>query len=348
MSGQRNSFYKERTVPQIRALRTRDIYRPRGLTHKLLDLDPAEESLIICFPIIPARFKRHNGSWREAALKCAKHGNLIKLSQPKLKKDALASPEIPLTVRERDLSALQQMPEELIPYIGYCYEPVWSRDKEIRIVPADSLLEGTRLFAFAENIGGKIEVKPYDDSRAVEEKGAEVVVRIPSRRKGEPAYLVKLVHIPVFANNQRKALAWSLKSRAGEGAGPLYEVYSTIAYRFLEDPSQSDTFTFFEQTVAAHIATLGYYWNKKNFVPMEMSPLALSSKALAEFYRRVCNNFLIRDPTVTKKPYLRKPYRAEKSILLMRAVGALGHDATLFWDPQRDGSMRTYDWSIPS
>ena len=68
---------------------------------------------------------------------------------------------------------------------------------------------------------------------------------------------------------------------------------------------------------------------------MEMNPFALSSKLEAEFYINLCNNLIIFDPSLKSKDKLRKLNIDEKSILLTRSIGILGHDKTFFWDPNR-------------
>ena len=78
-----------------------------------------------------------------------------------------------------------------------------------------------------------------------------------------------------------------------------------------------------------------------------MNPFALPSRHQAEFYRKLSNNLLVYDPTLTSKSKLRKPHLAEKSILLCRALAKFGNDDFAFWDPERDGRLKDYDWSIP-
>lgn len=48
-----------------------------------------------------------------------------------------------------------------------------------------------------------------------------------------------------------------------------------------------------------------------------------------------------------ERALLRKPYLAEHAILLARLCASEGHNATFYWDPERDEKIKDYDWSIP-
>jgi len=72
----------------------------------------------------------------------------------------------------------------------------------------------------------------------------------------------------------------------------------------------------------------------------------LFSRKGADIDRRVRNNVLIFDPTLTSKHKLRKLHLAERSILLARAIGKFGHDEIAYWEPGRDGKIKDYDWSV--
>ena len=83
-----------------------------------------------------------------------------------------------------------------------------------------------------------------------------------------------------------------------------------------------------------------------NWTALTFNPFALPSRKQAEFYTKLCNNVVIFDPTIEKpKHKLRKLYMAEKSMLLGRAMAHFGHEEFSFWNPQRDGKYKTYNWS---
>ena len=76
-----------------------------------------------------------------------------------------------------------------------------------------------------------------------------------------------------------------------------------------------------------------------------MNPFILFSKKGIEFYKKYVNNLLIYDPSLSSKDKLRKPHVVEKSLLLAKLFGVFNHDEIGFWNPERDGSLRDYDWS---
>lgn len=77
-----------------------------------------------------------------------------------------------------------------------------------------------------------------------------------------------------------------------------------------------------------------------------MSPLALPSRLASDFYRKLGNNVLVFDNTLSSSDKLRKLHIDEKSILIARLIGKYGNDKTMFWDSARDGRIKDYDWCL--
>ena len=350
----KKSFFRERDVNRILNLNPKRVSKARGLVEKIDGLAD-DEALEVRTQIIPGKFYRGNLSGWEAGRKCYKHGNLVMLSNPKTRHEALANNDIPLAIRARDLGKLEGMREEEINFVGYGWYPVQGRDRRKRKVPFVWLPEGQRIFAYAENMAGGIDVMPSGSTIEDEEKhanrivkeGETIVCRVPSRRQKESRYDLKLNHVPVEGVTERRAVVWSLNSEYEQGRAPEHSLLGNIRYTFEYDREGSNIFTFYPPDVAAYIATIKHFNEKHNLTPAEMSPLALMSKRGADFYKKLCNNTLVFDPTFTgRKDHLRKLYLVEKSILLARATGVLGHDEIMFWDPSRDGKLKDYDWRI--
>lgn len=346
----KKSFFKERDVLEIKSLQPRRAYSPRGLVERIDGLAD-DEAVEIRNRIIPGKFYRGNIDGREAGIKAHKHGNLVMLSNPKTQHEAYSCNDIPLAIRARDLGKLEEMREEDINYVGYGWYPVQGRDRRKRKVPFVWLFEGQRIFAYAENMAGGIDVMPSGSTREDEEnhakriaeEGETIVCRVPSRRQKEPRYNLKLHHVPIDGVTERRAVVWSLNSEYEQGRAPAHITLGNIRYTYKDEREGSDIFTFYPQDIAAYIATIKHFNEKHNLTPAEMSPLALISKRGVNFYKRLCNNTLVFDPTITgRKDHLRKPNLAEKSILLARATGVLGHDEIMFWDPSRDGKLKDY------
>jgi len=343
----RKSFFKERSSKEIEALQLQTAFRANGLVKRILDLNPTEEAVEIRTPIIPGQFHQRTSNTAQASRKCYKHGELITSSQPKGQKQAISSREIPLQIRERDFSKLRGMREEEINYVGFSWYPVQGNDRRKRVVPFVWLPEGERLFAYGENQGTGIEIKSYANARRASKEGAEVICKVPSRTAKQPRYNLKLKHVPIISSPERKAAVWSLKSTYEDGEEPEHSTWN-IKYGWDTSRTDSDVFTFYPHDIAAYIAIAGSELKEnKNMTPLEMNPFAWPSKRLADFYNRLNNNVVIFDPTLSGKNKHRKLHVAEKSILIARSIGVLGHDATMYWDGTRDGAIKNYDWKIP-
>ncbi len=344
MVSNRKSFFNERTLEEIKSLRIQQVSRQKGLVKRILDLDFNEEAIELRVRITPGRFFSNVATSAEASRKCYKHGEMISLSQPQSQEDAYRMNEIPLAIRARDFSRLKGMKEEEVNFIGYTFRPVQGRDRRKRVVPFVWLPEAVRIFGYAENRTQGIVVHPYDDAARVRVEGASILSLVPSRTKKNPRYKIRLEHVPVNGNTERKAIVWSLRSD--------FEIDSmhskfNIRYKWELEREASDVFTFYPQAIAAYIATAGTFWKQYNLTPMEMNPFALPSRKETELYKKLCNSVVIFDPTLKSKDKIRKLHLDEKCILLARSIAVQGHDATFFWDPERDGKLKDYDWNIP-
>lgn len=348
---EKKSFFRERSQNEIRDMQPNRVYTQRNLVNRIFDLEPSEDALELRTNIIPGKFFAGVSNGAEASRKCYKHGDLIALSQPQTQAEAYASKEIPLAVRARDFRMLkkeksgemEKMKEEEIYYVGYSFMPVQERDKRKRVVPFGWLAEGERLFAYAEKITGGIRVKPYADAKRVAKEGAEIFCSVPSRTKNKPRYNVRLEKVPVLPTPERMAIIWGLKSNFE--IDPEHRTWN-IRYTWDHDREGSDIFTFYPHDIAAYLAVIRDI-NKgtHNLTPLEMNPFALFSRLGADFYKRLCNNLLIFDPSMSSKDKLRKLHVAEKSILLARAIRVKGHDEIAYWDYRRDGLIDDYNWT---
>ncbi len=352
---QRKSFFREREVREIQDLSTQTVYYARGLVDRIDNLNPSNEALEIRTNIVPGRFFPKTTSEAEASRKCYKHGDLILLSHPRTQEGCYNTPEIPLATRARDFDKLRTMKEEEINFVGYSFQPTWG-DRKKRVVPFAWLPEGLRLFSYSENIGNPIKIEPYADARKVISEGASIVAEVPSRSRKQPRYKFKLLHVPVIRSEKNLATVLTLKpglvledeenpENVSSGR-TAHETYN-IKYNWEKDREGSEVVTFYPQDVAAYISIIKHFNGKHNLTPIEMNPFAIPSQHQAEFYKKLGNNILMYDATLSSKDKLRKLHIAEKSILLARALGKFGNDDFAYWDPARDGKLKDYDWQIP-
>ena len=350
----KKSFFKERTVAQIRDLSTQETSRQRGLVRTIDDLNPSADGLIVKAQLIPGRFFRSVETQAQASRKAYKHGNLIPLTHPQTWQGCYDSPEIPLAIRARDFAQLREMKEENINVFGYSVRPTWG-DRTKRVFPFVWMPEGVRLFGYAENNAGGVKVEPYADAKRVRRDGANVVVTVPSRTKKNPRYSFRLVNVPFVRSRENLSSVLTLRphviqdEESGEpktGRTP-HDRYN-IKYTYEGDQEGSNPATFYPHDLAGYLGIVKSQLADHNMTAMEMNPFALPSRHQAEFYTKLCNNILVYDPTIQEKHHLRKPHVAEKSLLLARAIGQFGHDDFAFWDPARDGKLKDYEWSIPA
>lgn len=355
----KKSFFRERTVNEIKDLHVKKVYNQRGLVERIDDSNFSEDAFEIRTQIIPGRFTANTKSHATASRKCYHHGNLIALSHPKTQEECFDCPDIPLKIRERDFLELRGMREEEINFIGYSCQPRWG-DRTKRIFPFVWLDEGVRLFSYDENIAhgngvdtDDLHIQCYSNALKVKKEGANVVVDVPSRRKKQPRYKFRLLHVPIIRSQYNLATILSLKPALlteEEIIEPirgrtLHDIYN-IRYTYERSREGSGVFTFYPQDVAAYLKIIKHEIKNHNLTPMEMNPFALPSRHRVEFYKRLCNNVLIFDPTITTKDGLRKLHIDEKSILLARAIGKFGHDDFAYWNPERDGKLKDYNYTI--
>lgn len=345
----KKTFFAERSAEEIEKLSLTRVFKARGLVTKLLTLNPTQEGIIVQQPLLPPSLLHRDIPQWESAKKWLKHGSVIKASQPRTQQEAYACKDIPLAIRTRDLTTLQARPEETIFDVGYSWFPVQGPDRRTRKDMFCFVPESLRLFAYAEVRAGSIQVTPYADACKIGKEGARIVCTVPSRTKKQPRYTIELVNVPIEGITERRAIPWGIRAEYGKAGEPTHKTFS-FGYRYENDNQSSDVYLFYPHERAAYLGVIRTFWKERhNLTPLEMSPFMLLSKEGAEFSRRTHNNLLIYDPTMHNcKGGLRKPYLAEHAILMARLCAIQGHDATFYWDPERDGKLKDYDWSIPA
>lgn len=367
------SFFKERTVEEITGLKVKKAYSNKDLIQRIEELNK-DESIEIRTFIIPSRF-RINNAGSEASKKCYKHGSLIALPQYQTLEETLSSHFIPLNFREQAFSKLQEKKQQEIDYVGFSWRPVFGRNRTKRVIPFVNILEGVRIFSYAENhskykqknkftedveekLGIKVEA--YPDAKRVVKEGASVVVEVPSRTAKKPKYKFVLLHVPFIPSNPQDKKNYNLATILSlepallreEETGELivgrteHQNYD-IQYRFEQSREQSSVIRFSPQDITGYLGIIKKQLAEEhNPTALNFNPFALPSKHQADFYNKLCNSVLVYDPTLSSKNKLRKLHLAEKSILLARAIAHFGHHDFSYWDPVRDGIFKNYNWRV--
>jgi len=357
----RKAFFKERSKKEIKDLKLKNV--SRHIIQRIRDLQ-INEGLVIISPIIPLSFLRRDKTFAEAARLCYKHGEYIHLSQPQTLKEALELKKPFLSIRAGDLDTLKSRRQEEIAVLGYSFFPVQGPDRSVRRVPFYPQIEGTKIYTHSKQIspvridknktGKGIEVIPYADAKRVEKEGATMLVNVPSRTEKRPRYDLKIKSIPIIDSAEKNAIAFGFKTDFVHSNDEMddSEVYSPGApghkkalIRYASGRESSDTIIIHPHEVAAALGIAEFFAGRdKNLVPWDMNPFSKPSKLEAELWSKIGNNVLVRDPTCGSKDMLRKPYVAERSILAARSIGVYGYDSTMWWDSERDGPLRAYEW----
>lgn len=382
-SQEKKSFFREKTVSEIRELNIKTVYTAKDLVQRIDDLDPSEDALEIRTFLIPQNFRRGK-TGAEASRKCYKHGKLIALPQPHTLRECYDSSLTPLDLRTRALEELQKMKQQEIFIIGYSWRPVSGRNETKRVVRFRDLAEGAKIFTYAENFSvyktkdketGKtkekkgIEILAYPDAKRVKTEGACVVCRVPSRTEKRERYPFGLMSVPFVPNDPSERINYNLaialrlepflltNEETGELLAGLtiHDIFDRVQYEFENAREQSQDLKFSPQQIAAYMGVISRQFEDSwNPTALHFNPFALLSKHQAEFYTKSDNNVLIYDPTLTRTKKdgtvvqggLRTLHLAEKSIFLARAIGHFGPSDFAYWDPTRDKKFKDYNWGI--
>ncbi|MEM4230675.1 MAG: hypothetical protein QXF25_02270 [Candidatus Pacearchaeota archaeon] len=345
----KKQFFRERSVKEIQRLNCREVYRARGLVEKIMSLNPKNEGLILRFRLIPTKFGKNN---EIASRKNLRHGQYFELEQPYSVEKCLRTREIPLEIRQKALSRLTRIPEEENFCLGYSYRPPFdSKDKTRIYVPFWSIMDGCFRDTYDGrvckemppdfNAGSKIE---FDKGgQRVEREGLVVIVKVPSSTQSHGKYRIKWIHVPVVDNEWKRVICWKTRPAYGSEV-PAHKEFN-IRYLEASTVDDSDFHMIYPQEVHAWHVIVRYFMSKHNLVPFERSQIAIPSKAAAEFWNKICNNVIIYDPSINNgKGGYRHLHIDEKSMLQARQIGVLGPEKIMYWDAERDGRIRDYNW----
>jgi len=322
---QKKQFFQEPTKARI--LKVSTINADNNLVDRIENLDE-NQALIIETRLISNNFPNSR--------KFLKHGPEVKPKRQYTLSQIAKERFVPVQLREQAFNGIGNKA-----YCGYSFIPFVGRDKRKRKVSLVECLEGARIFAYAHNIGTEIEFdpKPYDQSKRVESEGANIPVKVPSRRKKLSKYNFNLISVPVIDSPNKFVVSLGIASTGHDCKGKQYD----FRYRYKDDKEGSDVFNFCGHEIAAYLKIIDHYWRKeKNIVPLEMSPFALPTMKTVDYYKRLCDSVLIRDETSKAKDQLRKLNKAEKEILLWGLVYKYNHDDTFFATEK----IENYDWSL--
>jgi hypothetical protein len=316
----------------------------KNIVERLLDINPETQYLIIDRRLIPDDFYRMSRkvlTRTEANRKFMKHGEEIRFRRFRSIDKAIEGMQeknkIPLQIRKE----LYEAAEPGF-WCAYSFIPIIGNDKRKRKVALTEVLEGAKLYAYAERDGRKIQVRTYADAKRVAIDGGIADIILPSRSPKRQSYEFSLMGIPVTDDSHKYVLANTVIS---DHSCPDMR-HRGKRFRFADDKENSRVFNWCAHDIAAWYAVVDHYWNREhNVVPLQMSQIPLPSRLMADLYQRLTASTLIwTRESPENKANLYPLNNAELEILLQNASIKLGHDETLFCDKRRDGDLRDYAW----
>ncbi len=316
-------FFKERTIAQIRKANLVEI----STTSDISQLSTNEFAIID--PFFPGD--------AESARKHMKHGPEVLPRRQYTKTQAINERLTPIQLRAEVFDSLNGPC-----YSCYSIHPL-GQDKRKRKISLVECLEGARIYAYANQVQGvEINIKPYADAKRVATDGAEIMVEVPSRTSNHKRLKFKLINIPIVDSPAKFAITPNIGSTHSCPA----KTYK-IRYPYESSKETSQVFNICAHEIAGFLKIIEHYWNnEKNIVPLQMCQFAIPTQKAVDFYLKLCNNILIKDPKLKSKHKLRKLRIADKEIALWKLTQNLGHDKTFYSKKSRDGDIADYNWEV--
>jgi len=345
----KKSFFKERTVAEIKALEP-ETAGVQELVARIQGLD-SDEGIILQAGLTPAKFWRGTDNSATASRRNLKYGFYSWIKQPYSIANAERETAIPVELRQRSLTAALSRDEEAIFCMGYSFRPIVGRDKRRILIPFWSVMDGCKRDTYDQWVKEKFPqftpgstIETYED--VVTSDGVEAVVTVPSSTKGKGRYRIRWRHL-CDREEGKRVNSWSTrpeyeKEEIGSDAEPTHRVYNI---RYGRGRGWTDeNYMIYPQDVHSHQVIVREFMRRHNLIPMERSQYAIPSQMAASFWGKLGNNVLVDDPTLEGKDKLRKMHLDEKSMMIGRLAGVEGVENVLYWDAERDGRIKDYDW----
>lgn len=327
----KKNFFKTESVAKIKS---KDYsFAKEKLVSKILDLD--ENKALFTNPLV------------DTANQGYKYGNYFPLDQPRNRGDALKRQDVPLELIIEKLKRFEKsskFSEDEMFWNGYKFTPIIANDSRFRLISFTNILEGEKLFAYAENWALRFKdpeqikkqgiqiVSLYTETSKSAVSGASATVKVPSRTKGVGRYEISYSSIPFVKNNRRYILPWNLNTEfLKHPKNNLFDEHKMSSIELIDRNN-----LFIEpHAIAGYIAICNELY-KQSTLPTDMSMFINFSKEAHDFYDKLNNNVL-----VANENKFRHLYRAEKNILIGRLIKNLGVENTLR-NKDRDGPLRLY------
>ena len=343
MGNKRKPFFRERTVAQIRAMKPEILASRNFEFPDSSEMESGKKAIIIDFPegksSIPAGYVKPRDT--KLSQPAARYFNdpkrYFSLDLPRSRDEALSSRATPVIIFERGWINRTEREN-----LGGSWYPLIGTDTVQRIVPNISVFEALRIrnyfTKFEPSSNDKKEIRYFDPKKISLDRGAEALVRVPSREEGAEPYFLHYNHLPIFKTPNARAFVWSMFVTAAEGSRgePMSEV-ARINFR--------DSFNWDSHKIAGYLGIVFDQLKEGNSFPFQMCPFPIPSRRGAQIYDFINNNLLIRDRGLDGKIVTRKPYVPERCSLLNLADEKEGYGAISTWNHTRDGPISDYQWT---
>jgi len=323
------SFFATRTAAQMQ--RAEITHGSQNLVDRILELEP-DTTLVVDRDIIQERYQHNARKHMKHAptVKVRRYGSIDEVIES-VRRGELVSP---VWQREAKFNAVRHPF-----YSGYSFKPVRGTDRRTRKISLVECLNAAWSYAEMHQAGEPGKVRPYDNAAAVLNIGADVFCTVPSRTEGREDYEFIFRSVPV--------IDWPTKYVIGQSLATDHACGSTrfnIRYRYAEDKEDSRLYNFCAHEIAAYMNIMDYYKTQHgSWVQLSASPFALPTSFTVEYYKKLCNNVLIKDVDTSGDEKFRKLRHGEKEVLLWALVMKHGHRRTFFVDREQ---LRDYDWKI--
>ncbi len=284
----------------------------------------------------------------------AKYGSLINLKIPKTLTVSRQNPAHPRYYIEKALKKLEPMSEKEIFCLGYYLYPIIKGNQKTRIFLLDYHFDGCQRFVYDESLKNGIDVTQYENRKKSKINGAMFFCKISHTEKRiRKKNTIKLSSVPVIQNENIREIIYSLESEFEQQPGNKFNEVKFQGVDYITQQRIRNSMTFYPQEIEAYLAAAKYSFENGNTIPWQMCPFFLPSKRFVSLWKKLNNNVIIYDKTITgprEIEKLRPLHIAEKCVLEARAFSlktGLGYNECVY-QKERDGKLEDFNWSFKS
>ena len=317
----KKQFFREKTVSEVKGMNVTEVEEVTGLVKRIHELGD-DEALVLDFRLTPARFGQNSAV---ASRRNLRHGFYCSLNQPYSAGEAEATAAIPLDIRQTSMERALARPEGRIFCLGYSFRPIIGTDRRRIYVPFWSVMEGCKRDTYDQFV--KERFAHLGAGSSIEVYGDTSVVKVSSSTKGKGRYRIRWKNLCVDEERKR-VKCW--------GTRPVYEGTGEVepTHRVYNIAQGKDQAMIYPHDVHSHQVIVRESMREHNLVPLERSQYAIPSRMAARFWGKL-DRVLVQG---------RKLHIDEKSIIVARLAAVAGVDRALYWDAERDGRIKDYEW----